>query len=126
MEVSFLNVDLVIDSTEDLQLLVDELAENFSIMFNGEWENGLNRLSLCLKDSYEKSANEIVSELCSLVENLSVESKLIWDKSCSKKFDVGFESGSFGRLETEIRAETVEQIAKLKASVLVTIYPITD
>ncbi|NJM54000.1 MAG: hypothetical protein HC846_11800 [Blastocatellia bacterium] len=126
MEISFLNVDLVIDSTEILQPLVDELAENVLVMFNDEWGKGLNRLSLCLKDSHKKTADEIVSELCFLIENLSSESKSIWDKCHSKKFDIGFESGNIGTLETEISAKTVRRIAKLEASVLITIYPIND
>lgn len=126
MEISFLNVDLVIDSSENLQPLADELAENISIMFNGEWESGLNRLSLSLQDSYQKTAGEITLELCFLVESLSSESKLIWDKAHSKKFDIGFESGNVGGLETEISAETIERIAKLQASLLVTIYPMKN
>lgn len=126
MKVTFLNIDLVIDSSENLQPLVDELAENISVMFNGKWENDINRLSLCLRDSYEKSADEIISELCFLVENLSSESKLIWENCSLKKFEIGFESGNIGSLETGISAETIEQIAKLKASLLVTIYPTTD
>ncbi len=126
MEISFLNVDFVIDLSENLQPLFNELAENVSVMFNGEWENDLNRLSFCIKDSYEKNADKIISELCFLIENLPFESKLIWNKCHSKKFDIGFESGSIERLETEIRAKTVERIAKLGASILVTIYPMND
>jgi hypothetical protein len=126
MKIGFLNVDLVIDSSENLQFLVDELADSISVIFNGEWENGLNRLSISLSKPYGKNADEIVSEFCCLIENLSFESKLIWNKCLSKKFDIGFESGIIERLETEIRAETVERIAKLKASILVTIYPIND
>lgn len=126
MEIQFLNVDLVIDSAENLQPLVIELGENISVMFNGEWANGINRLSLCLKDSYGKSVDQTVSELCFLIENLSSESKLIWDKCHSKKFDIGFESGSSENLETEICAETIGRIAKLEASILITIYPINN
>jgi hypothetical protein len=123
MEIGFLNVDLVVDSEENLQPIADELAENIFVMFNGEWQNNLNRLSVCLKESHEKTANEIVSDFCSLLENLSASSKWIWDKCHSKKFDVGFESGNIVGLETEIQAKTVERIAKLGASILVTIYP---
>jgi hypothetical protein len=124
MGVGFLNVDLVVDSPENLTILADELADSVSIMFNGEWENGLNRLSISLSNSYGKDANEIISEFCSLIEKLSSQTKLSWDKAHSKKFDIGFESGSVGRLETEIRSETIERIAKFKASFLITIYPI--
>jgi hypothetical protein len=126
MEISFLNVDLVIESSEKLQPLVDEFAENFSVMFNGEWENGLNRLSLGLSDSYQKTANEIVLGFCFLIENLSSKAKLIWDKCHSKKFDIGFESGSIGRIETEISAKAVRRMAKLGASILITIYPMAN
>lgn len=126
MEIKFLNVDLVIDSAENLQPLVDELGKNISVMFNDKWKNDLYRLSLYLGDSYKKSADQTVSELCFLIENLSSESKLIWDKCHSKKFDIGFESGNFERLETEICAETIGRIAKLEASILITIYPINN
>jgi hypothetical protein len=126
MKVSFLNVDLVIDSAETLTGLADELSDGISLTFDGEWENRLNRLSISLRYSYGKNTDEIVSEFCSLIEKLSSKSKLVWDKAHSKKFDIGFESGTVGTLETEIRAETVCRISKLEASILVTIYPINS
>ena len=126
MESKFLNVDLVVYSTECLQYLADEIVESVSIHFNGELESGLYCLSFSLCLSFDKTADELVSELCSLLENLSSESKLVWSKCHSKKFDIGFESGSIGRLETEIGADSVRRIAELGASFLVTFYPIRE
>lgn len=126
MEIKFLNVDLVIYSTECLQYLADELVKDVFVHFNGEWENGMNCFSLSVKYSFGKTADEIISELCFLIENLSSESRLIWENSHSKKFDIGFESGNVERLETEIKSENIERIAKLGASILITIYTITD
>lgn len=126
MEIKFLNVDLVIDSYENLQPLVNELAGNVSVMFNGEWENNLNRLSLAIKYSYEKTADEIVLEFCYLIEKFSSESNLIWNRCQKREFDVGFESGSsLTSYETEIQAETIQRVAKLGGSILITIYPST-
>ena len=124
-EIHFLNVDLEIESSENLQLLVDDLGEDVLVLFNGKWKNGFNFLAI---ETYpDANVDEKISLFCTLIENLSPEAKLIWDNAYSKKFDAGFECGEFpNSYQTEIRADTIKRVAELGASIVVTIYPRRD
>ena len=124
MEVRFLNVDLEIESSEDLQPLIDNLGENVSVLHQGENGSGFNFVSFEVKSSGEKDVDGIVSSFCLFIENLSPNSKQIWSKCHSKKFDAGFQSGDFPRsYQTEIRADTIKRISEIGASIVITVYP---
>jgi hypothetical protein len=128
MEIKFLNVDLEIESSENLQSIVDDFGEDVSVLHNGEWERGFNLACFEIRGLiFERDVDGIITSFCNLIENLSPESKLIWGKCHSKRFDAGFESGDFPRsYKTEIRADTIERVAKLGASIAITIYPKHD
>ena len=124
MEVRFLNVDLEIESSEDLQPLIDDLGENVSVLHHGDNGSGFNFVSFEVKPSGERDVDGIISSFCLYIENLSPEAKLIWDKCYSKKFDAGFQSGDFPRsYQTEIRADTINRISGIGASIVITVYP---
>ena len=128
MGTQFLNVDLEIETSEDFQPLIDDLGVNVSVLYNGKREQGVNLACFevaCLHS--ERDADGIISSFCSLIENLSPESRQTWERSRSKKFDIGFESGtSPDTFQTEIRPDTLGRVAKLGAAVVVTIYPKFD
>ncbi len=124
METQFLNVDLEIVASENLQLIVEELGEKISVLYNGKNGLGLNFLVLETSESRmsETNPDEVINSFCQLIESLSAESKIILDKCISKKFDIGFESGdSLTTYQTEIKATTIERSAKL--GLATTIYP---
>ncbi len=127
MEVRFLNVDLEIESSEDLQLIIDDLGKDVSVLHHGDNGSGFNFVSFEVEPSGERDIDGIISSFCLFIENLSPDARLIWEKSHSKRFDAGFQSGDFPRsYQTEIRADTIERVAKLGASIVVTIYPKRD
>lgn len=124
MEIGFLNVDLEIEGSENLQLIVDDFGEDVSVLFNGKNGSDFNLASFEIPLGIDRDADGIISTFCLLIENLSPEAKSIWDKCHSKKFDAGFESGDFPRsYQTEIRADTIERVSNIGASIVVTIYP---
>lgn len=124
MEIHFLNVDLETESAENLQPLVDDLGEDVSVLFNGKNGSGYSFVSFEIHSLHERDIDGLVSSFCLLIENLSSEAKLIWDRCHSKKFDAGFESGSFPRsYRTELRADTIKRVAEIGASIAITIYP---
>jgi hypothetical protein len=124
MEVRFLNVDLEIESSEDLQPIIDDFGESVSVLYHGENGSGFNLASFEVYPSGARDIDGIIAEFCLYIENLSPEAKEIWDKCFSKRFDAGFQSGDFPRsYKTEIRADIVERVAKVGASIVVTIYP---
>lgn len=124
MEIQFLNVDLEIESAENLQPLIDDLGDDVSILYQGENASGFNFVSFEIKSSGERDVDGVVSSFCSFIENLSTGAKSLWDKCHSKKFDAGFQSGDFPRsYKTEIRADTINRIAEIGASIAITVYP---
>lgn len=124
MEISFLNVDLEIESNQNLQSIIENFGKNISVLYYGKRENDVNFGAFSLSDSFEKNADEIILVFCSLIENFSTESKRIWKNSISKRFDIGFQSGDSPKnYQTEIRTDTIEIVAKLGASIVITIYP---
>ena len=58
------------------------------------------------------------------MEALDDESKKLWDTAFVKVFDIGYESGlGQNSYTSELRAETIQEVAALGASLRVTIYP---
>ena len=63
---------------------------------------------------------------CALVENLPQDVREIWDR-CSRVLDVGYESGtSPHNFRSEIRATTIQRLAAIGASIVITIYSLSD
>ena len=125
MENNFLNVDLEIESTEDLQGIINDLGDDVSVLHQGENASGFHVASFELKDLvFERDADAVIATFCNLIENLSLESKSIWEKCHSKRFDAGFESvGATQSYQTELRSDTITKVAGLGASIVITIYP---
>ena len=72
-------------------------------------------------------ADETINYFCALVEGLPKEAREIWNGCCSRVIDVGYESGNSPRnFQSEIRASTVQQVAAIDASIVVTIYPLSN
>lgn len=127
MKIQFLNVDLEIESSQDLQPLIDDLGEDVSVLHHGKNGRKFNFVSFELKTAGKRDVDEIILSFCLFIKNLSPGAKLIWDKCHSKRLDAGFQSGAFpGAYQTEIRADTIAQVAEIGASIVITIYPKSD
>lgn len=132
----FINIDLELKSLEDLQPLVDELDESVFVLYSDKAPN-LNEYwaSIEIKDydiyqSYDDKPQDIggvdvlLSAFCDLLENMSPQSRSLWEKCREREFDVGFGSGNTEKsFHTQIRAETLKRVSELGASVLITVYP---
>jgi hypothetical protein len=69
-------------------------------------------------------ADEVINYFCSLVEGLPKEARDVWDGCCSRVLDIGYESGTSPRnFRSEVRASTIQRVAKIGASIVITIYP---
>ena len=79
-----------------------------------------------------------IDVFCNVIENLKEHPRAIWDGAYRKTFNLGYEidtakshhlaggeqpAGAIGCFRSELRPETVARIARLRASVLVSIYP---
>ena len=120
-EIAFLNIDLDIESDEDLSPLVSEMSATVSVMRN-EWIDS----SYCA--SFETGAageNGITKEYVSLIEGLTAEGQRLWQGCSKREFDIGYESGETPNdFHSILSAESIFSLAKLGSSVAITIYPI--
>ena len=123
MDIKFLNVDLDIQSPQDISLMLKELGENIFILHHEEQENyHFARLEINID---APNADETINHFCDLIENLSEDSNNIWDACFSKVFDIGYESGNQPNCFTsKINSLTIKRIANIDASLNITIYPI--
>lgn len=122
MEVEYLNTDLEIQSSEDLSIIVEEFGKDVHVLFNGQTQK---HNMACFEADYPfLGADEAVSHLCLLIENLSPDARKIWDNCVSRIFDLGYQSGdSANCFRTELRTSTVSRVAAIGASIVITVYP---
>ena len=121
----YLNVDLLINSKEDLTPIVDSFGEDVLNLSNGEW-GAHYRANFEIAGSHAAS-NEDISYFCLLVEGLEGKAKHLWDNALSKEFDIGFEPGTGTEsYNTEIKPSIIKRVADIGASISITIYPVVD
>ena len=125
MNIQYLNTDLEIESKSDLSKIVEEFGEDVLLHHHGEIR-GYQHASFSLAGG-SVDADATINSLCDLVLGLPKDVREIWDDSCSRVFDIGYESGkSPHTFRSEIRAGTIERVAKIGGSVVITIYPETE
>lgn len=120
--VEFLNIDLDLESENDLSLLIQELGDSVVIM-NNESVDGVHRVSLELA-GLVGNPEYILDQYFSVMRKLSIESRSLWDGCRKKEFDLGFESeyGASGSLQETISIKSINSLSSLGASVAITIY----
>ena len=125
MNAQYLNTDLEIESESDLSKIVAEFGEDVLVLHHGEIR-GYQHASFEIAGSTNSTcADDIINSFCALVEFLSEEARATWDGCCSRAFDIGYESGtSPPNFHSEIKARTIERVAKIGASIVITIYPV--
>lgn len=124
MEICYLATDLEIESKHDLAKIVEELGEDVGGLHHGE-VRGYQFASFSLA-CYRQGADEVINNFCEYVENFSKEAREIWDNCCSRILDIGYESGTIPRsFRSEIRAATIQRVAGIGASIVITIHPLS-
>ena len=121
MTIQFLNVDLEIEHHLDIKAIVEDFGENVFNLYYGKIQDRY-LASFELHDVTD--VDSTISSFCTLIKAMDNESKELWDTAYSKVFDVGYESGlEPNNYSSEIQADTIDQVAKLGASLKITIYP---
>jgi hypothetical protein len=124
MDIQYLNTDLEIESKSDLSRIVEEFGEEVLVLHHGEIR-GYQHASFSISGG-TMDADSAINSLCLLIEQLPGDVGEIWDGCCSRIFDIGYESGASPQsFRSEIRAGTIQRVAKMDASVVITIYPET-
>lgn len=127
MDTRYLNTDLEIESKSDISRIVQEFGEDVIVLHHGEMR-GYQHASFEIEcGATTAGADEVINVFCDLVENLPKEVREIWEGCCSRVFDVGYESGSSPySFRSEIRPATIQRVAAIGASIVITIYSLTD
>ena len=133
----FINVDLELESSESVQSIVAELSETTFSLYCSDIDEMAN-LELNIDkaddfDFYETYDDEKdlvggidahITEFCNLIENLSLQSKRIWNGCHRKEFDIGFRAGNTAKsFHTKIKAETIKRCVEIGATIGITVYP---
>ena len=122
MNVHYLNTDLEIESKNDLSQIVEEFGDDVLVLHHGEMR-GYQHASFSIAGG-SSDADATINIFCTLVEQLPKDVRQIWDGCCSRLLDIGYESGTSPQsFRSEIRAATIQRVAKIGAGMVVTIYP---
>ena len=150
MPTHFANVDLEFRSKQDISPIVKEFGDAVYVLYcDKEQDHYLASLEVASRsneadevdeadevgeaDEVDKTheaaktdadeADRAINQFCTLIESLSAEGRTLWDNCFERVFDIGYDSGitPFCYRST-LQPSTVQRIAQLGASILVTIY----
>jgi hypothetical protein len=123
MEVKYLNTDLDIESKQDLSGIIEEFCADVLVLHHGEIR-GYQHAAFEIAGSCS-DADGTINYFCALIEGLPKEVREIWNDCCSRILDIGYESGTFpNNFRSEIRPSTIQRVAEIGASIVITIYPL--
>ena len=122
-EIQFLNVDLELESKQDISVLVADLKKVATILhYDKDEYRQLARIEVAGEIT---TPDKAINHLCELIESCSRNALKQW-LSCSRRtFDMGFESGTSPKCFNQaLHADTLLRISAIGAGIEVTIYPL--
>ncbi len=124
----FLNVDLDIESASDLTGLAAELEKGTVILHSGNTGHVKSRLSVVRAESLvcdsADGADAAIHDLCGVIEALSPAGQALWHSATVRQFDVGYDAQSgHPAARFVLRPDTIGRVARLGATLAVTVYP---
>jgi len=124
MNIHYLNTDLELESASDLKPIVEAFGEDVVVLHQGI-VRGNHRASFEIAGSHA-GPDENIKYFVALVDALSLEARALWNGCYSRVFDIGYSSGSgTSSYRSELRANTIQALAALNATIVVTVYPLT-
>ena len=119
----FYNVDLELKSRRSLVALADEFERMKAFILRNHWYSGRYYLNL-ETDGCSDKIDATIKGLAKLVEDLSPQGKTLWNSCTVRDFNIGVAcSGTRSTGYLRLKAESLAIIAKLDATVAVTVYP---
>lgn len=120
-EIEFLNIDLDIESKEDISPIVEEWEGKITVFRNDKAEEGY----FASFETQCSGVEEIINEYVRLVNSLSEKSREIWDRAEKRTFDFGFESGTEpNNFNVKMDQLLIQKLADIGGGITITIYPI--
>ena len=117
----FLNVDVDVESRESLDDLVaaipsmavlrnQRIGRKYYLSFEGPWFKN------------DPTPDEVLHRLAKAIGSLRGEPRRLWRRALKREFNLGFDGGG-EQVALEIHSTTVEAVARLGASLGLTLYP---
>ena len=118
----FCNVDLDIESTTKLDLLIKEMGDRVCVLDSGFLSNKRRYLArLEIADAFA-GPDATIHALCSVVDDLSPIARKIWN-AARKTFDVGYELRPSERYSAfTLRTDTLKRVVSVGGTLTVTYY----
>jgi len=122
-ETSFINVDLDIWSKRSLAPLVKALGSKVFLLHEG-WEDPLYGAHLEVSSLIARGgAEELILQFVDMIEKLPVVARRRWNSAERREFNIGVKSAYKPHYyELRLKEEVLAAVARVKASVVVTIY----
>ncbi|MCF6458955.1 hypothetical protein [Pseudoalteromonas sp. MMG024] len=122
-DIQFLNVDLEIESKQDIAQLVSDLGKSAMVLHYDKDET--RQLARIEANADVTSPDSAINHLCELIESCSRNALKQW-LSCTKRtFDIGFQSGKNPKCFNQaLHADTLLRISAIGAGIEITIYPV--
>ncbi|MFC0117479.1 hypothetical protein ACFFK7_06065 [Pseudoalteromonas xiamenensis] len=122
-EIQFLNVDLELESKQDISVLVADLSKQAVVLHYDKDE--FRQLARIEAGEGVSSPDKAINHLCELIESCSREGLKQW-LSCSKRtFDLGFSSGVSPKCYSQaLHVDTLLRISAIGAGIEITLYPV--
>lgn len=115
----FLNVDIDLESPEPLGRLADALP--FTVMFSTRMRG---KYVMSLEGSWPPvSLDQTLRRLAKSIASLAGQPRRLWQRASKRCFNVGLACGSRRAPPFSIRSSTIESIAAIRGSVVITLYP---
>jgi hypothetical protein len=120
-ETHFLNVDLDIHSTSDLQPLVSALGKKVHVLWVGRLKRTYYAHLEVMKIT--KDADQTIRVFCALVKELPRAERKLWNQARIREFNIGVQGAARPTsYEITLQEETVRAAAELGARIGLTIY----
>jgi hypothetical protein len=118
----FLNVDLDIHSTHDLQSLVHSFGRKAIVLHVGR--DGRTFCAHLELARVTRSADSTIRAFCALIKALPRREREVWDAAKVRDFSIGIQAGSHPNpSDFAIEVKTLKAVSDLAARIILTIYP---
>ncbi|AIY64408.1 hypothetical protein [Pseudoalteromonas piratica] len=122
-DIQFLNVDLEIESKQDIAQLVSDLGKSAMVLhYDKDETRQLARIEANIDVTSPDSA---INHLCELIESCSRNALKQWLTCTKRTFDIGFQSGRNPKCFNQaLHADTLLRISAIGAGIEITLYPV--
>lgn len=122
-DIQFLNVDLEIESKQDMAQLVSDLGKSAMVLhYDKDETRQLARIEANIDVTSPDSA---INHLCELIESCSRNALKQWLSCTRRTFDIGFQSGKNPKCFNQaLHADTLLRISAIGAGIEITLYPV--